>query len=231
MQRARVLAENIGSPDRATQAYEKVLEMQPEHAGALEALARLRERSGDAHAALIGHRGAGGQGDNARGARRSSGSVRRVCSRARGDQDGAIERYKLALEANPRGHDGVGGAAAARTRSGATPTSVVALIEKRARARRGEDGQGAPLRASSRASSARSSTTTTRPRRTRRTAIDLDPTNADALLVLGDIAFEQERYVEASKHLESLVGRATALAKEDAVRVLVRYVEAYGRAT
>jgi tetratricopeptide (TPR) repeat protein/tRNA A-37 threonylcarbamoyl transferase component Bud32 len=52
MQRARVLAENIGSPERATRVYEQVLELQPGHAGALEALARLRELSGDAHAAL-----------------------------------------------------------------------------------------------------------------------------------------------------------------------------------
>ena len=59
-------------------------------------------------------------------------------------------------------------------------------------------------------------------------AIELDPTNAEALLVLGDIAFEGQRYIEASKHLESLVGRVGVLAKEDAVRAIVRYVEAYG---
>ncbi|MGH7293786.1 MAG: tetratricopeptide repeat protein, partial [Polyangiaceae bacterium] len=62
-----------------------------------------------------------------------------------------------------------------------------------------------------------------------RTATDLDPSNAEALLVLGDLAFEGQRYLEATKHLESLVGRAQALPKEDAVRAIVRYVEAYGR--
>ena len=46
--------------------------------------------------------------------------------------------------------------------------------------------------------------------------------------MLGDLAFEGERYLEATKHLESLVGRASVLPKEDAVRALVRYVEAYG---
>ncbi|MDP9000339.1 MAG: protein kinase, partial [Myxococcota bacterium] len=51
-QRARVLAENVGSPDRAMVVYEQVLEQQPTHAEALEALAGLREQAGDAAAAL-----------------------------------------------------------------------------------------------------------------------------------------------------------------------------------
>src|SRR6201999_4195593 len=52
MQQARVLADNIGSPDQAARVYEKVLEEQPGHAAGLEALARLREQAGDARAAL-----------------------------------------------------------------------------------------------------------------------------------------------------------------------------------
>src|SRR5260370_6770492 len=51
MQRARVLAENVGSPDRSTRVYERVLELDPGNGKALEALARLREQTGDAHAA------------------------------------------------------------------------------------------------------------------------------------------------------------------------------------
>jgi tetratricopeptide (TPR) repeat protein len=60
-------------------------------------------------------------------------------------------------------------------------------------------------------------------------AIDLDPSNVEALLVLGDMAFEAERFLEAWKHLESLVSRAASLAKEDGTRALVRFAEAYGR--
>ncbi len=52
LNRARTLAEQVGSPERATRAFEQVLEMSPGHGGALEALARLREMSGDANAAL-----------------------------------------------------------------------------------------------------------------------------------------------------------------------------------
>jgi tetratricopeptide (TPR) repeat protein len=50
--KARTLADQVGSPERATKAYEQILVAQPSHAGALEALAHLRELSGDAHAAL-----------------------------------------------------------------------------------------------------------------------------------------------------------------------------------
>jgi tetratricopeptide (TPR) repeat protein len=62
-----------------------------------------------------------------------------------------------------------------------------------------------------------------------RRASDFDPTNADALIVLGDIAFDHERYLEAARHYESLLGRASSLAKADAVRVLVNFMEAFGR--
>ena len=64
-----------------------------------------------------------------------------------------------------------------------------------------------------------------------RTALELESVQRGRApkILLGDIAYEKERYVEATKHLESLVARASALPKDDAVRVLVRFVEAYGR--
>ena len=62
-----------------------------------------------------------------------------------------------------------------------------------------------------------------------KTALELDPTNTDGLLVLGDLAYEAERYAEAAKLLEPVVGRARTLEKEDAVRSLVRFVEAFGK--
>src|SRR6185369_1931506 len=52
LQRGKVLAEQIGSPERAMIAYDAVLEIDPQHAGALEALAHLRQSTGDADAAL-----------------------------------------------------------------------------------------------------------------------------------------------------------------------------------
>ena len=57
-------------------------------------------------------------------------------------------------------------------------------------------------------------------------AIKLDPTNLDALVILGDLAFEAKRYLEASKHYEVIAGRAESLEKPEATRLLVRYVDA-----
>ena len=59
-----------------------------------------------------------------------------------------------------------------------------------------------------------------------RRASGFDPTNLDALVVLGDIAFEAKRALEAVKHYEGVVGRADTLDRPEAIRVLVRYVDA-----
>src|SRR4029077_18033458 len=99
--RARVLAEQIGSPDRATKAYDHVLELSPGHAGALEALARLRELSGDAHAALSAIEALAAKAATPEAKAEQWNRAGRLLE-SRGDKDGAIERYKLALDANPK---------------------------------------------------------------------------------------------------------------------------------
>jgi tetratricopeptide (TPR) repeat protein len=228
LHRARVLAENLGAPDRAMHAYEKVLELQPEHAGALEALARLREQTGDAHAALSAIETLASKATTPESKAEQWIRAARVLE-ASGDKDGAIERYKLALEAHPR--DSVASTALRQAYADrGEADSLVAHIEneleyteaKVARARL--YAELARVRREQLHDSERAEVNA-------KTAIDLDPTNADAMLVLGDIAFEQERFLEATKYLESLVGRATALDKDDAVRMLVRYVEAYEKST
>lgn len=228
MQRARVLAENIGSPDRATRVYEQVLELQSGHAGALEALARLREMTGDAHAALSAIEALAAKAVTPEAKAEQWIRAARLLE-GRGDRDGAIERYKLALDANPADATASSALRAAYTARG-DAASVVALVEKElvhaegkmAKARLyGELArvQRERLREADKAEASA------------KTAVELDPTNAEALLVLGDISFEGQRYIEACKHLESLVGRAGALPKEDAVRAIVRYVEAYGHSS
>jgi tetratricopeptide (TPR) repeat protein/tRNA A-37 threonylcarbamoyl transferase component Bud32 len=226
MQRARVLAENIGSPERATRVYEQVLEMHPGHAGALEALARLRELSGDSHAALSAIEALAGKGTTPEARAEQWTRAARLLD-GRGDRDGAIERYKLAIEANPKDASAAAALRQAYASRGDS-ASVVAIIEKEL------------LHAEGRMAKARLHADLARVFRDRmkdnekaetnaKTAIELDATNAEASLVLGDLAFEGERYIEATKYLEPLVGRAAVLPKEDATRVLVRFVEAFGK--
>ncbi|MDP9002245.1 MAG: tetratricopeptide repeat protein, partial [Myxococcota bacterium] len=145
----------------------------------------------------------------------------------RGDLDGAIERYKRALEAHP-----ADAAAALSLRQAyaarGEAASVVTLIEREL-----EVAEGKMTKARLYAELARVQHDSLRDASTAeanaRSAIDLDPTNADAMLVLGDLAYEAGRFVEASKYLEPLVSRVASLSTDDAQRVLVRFVEAYGR--
>ncbi len=223
--RARVLADNIGSPDRATHVYEDVLAAQPAHPGALEALARLRELTGDARAALSAIEALAAQAVTPEARAELWLRAARLLE-GRGDRDAAIERYKLALEACPKDAS-AGAALRAAYAARGEASSVVALIEKELEV---ADSQMAKARLY--AELARVQRDKLRDDEAAdanaRTAVDLDPTNADALLVLGDIAYEQERYVDASKHLEPLVSGASSLPTADAARVLTRFVESYG---
>src|SRR5690606_22580177 len=89
------------SPERATRVYEQVLAVHPTHAGALEALAQLRETSGDAHAALSAIEALATKATTSEARCEQWMRAARLLE-SRGDKDGAIERYRRALEANPR---------------------------------------------------------------------------------------------------------------------------------
>ncbi len=224
--RARTLADQIGSPERATRAYEQVLELAPGHPGALEALAHLRELSGDSHAALSAIEALATKAQTPEAKAEQWMRAARLLE-ARGDKDGAIERYKLALEANPKDPTASSALRQAHTQRGDFP-SVVALIEREISHVEGDLAKArlhaelakiyrTKLKSGDKAES------------NARRALDLDATNADALMVLGDLAFLADRFLEATKAYETLVGRTAALPKEDAVRVLVQFVEALGK--
>jgi tetratricopeptide (TPR) repeat protein len=226
LQRARVLADNVGSPDRAMQVFEQVLELQPTQAVALEALARLREQAGDAAAALSAIEALAGQASTP--AARAEQWIRAArLLQERGDLDGAIERYKLALEADASDATAALSLRHAYAARGEAQ-SVVTLIEREL-----TQADGVMAKARLHAELARvqhdSLGESESAEANARAAVDLDPTNANALMVLGDLAYEGGRYVEASKYLEPLVSHANTLPTDDGQRVLLRFVEAYGR--
>jgi tetratricopeptide (TPR) repeat protein/tRNA A-37 threonylcarbamoyl transferase component Bud32 len=221
--RAKVLAEQIGAPERAIAAYEQALELDPHHAGALETVAKLRETSGDSGAAVAAIEALAAKATTPE-ARAEQWIRAAKLLEARGDKDGAISRYQQALDANPK--DAVASAAlrgafAARGDNNA----AVQLIERELSQTEGELAKGKlagqlarlqrdGLRDDKRAEEAA------------RRALAFDPTNLDALVVLGDISFEAKRSLEAAKHYEGVVGRADMLERAEAIRVLVRYVDA-----
>ncbi len=226
MQRARVLGENVGSPDRAMRIYDEVLALQPTNGAALEALARLREQAGDASAALLAIEALAAQATTP--AARAEQWVRAArLLEGRGDVEGAIERYKSALEADPKDTAAALSLRQAYAARG-DATNVVALIENELTIAEGKIAK-ARLYAELARVQHESMHDGASAEASAQTAIDLDPTSAVAMLVLGELAYEGERYVEASKYLEPLVSRAAALPADDARRVLIRFVEAYGR--
>ncbi|HYJ09714.1 MAG TPA: tetratricopeptide repeat protein, partial [Polyangiaceae bacterium] len=221
--RAKLLAEQIGAPDRAIAAYEQALELEPHHPVAMESLAKLRESSGDADLAVTAIEALAAKA-KAPEAKAEQWVRAAKLLESRGDKDGAIARYQHALDANPKdvaASQALRGAFAARGDNNA----AVQLIEKELQQTEGDlakaklAGQLARLlrdgvRDDKRAEEAG------------RRALAFDPTNLDALVVLGDISFEHKRHLEAAKHYEGVVGRADTLERAEAIRVLVHYVDA-----
>ncbi|UQA56607.1 serine/threonine-protein kinase [Polyangium aurulentum] len=222
----RVLIDQVGSPERASKAYEKVLEIDPQHGGALESLANVRAATGDAMAALSAVESLAAKATTPE--TRSDLWIRAAkILEEKGDRDGAIERYKKALDALPGNVTASTSLRAAYLARG-DATSAVELIAREIEAAQGNLAKARlygemafllrdRLKADDRAKEAATK------------AIDLDPTNMKGLYVAGEIAFSAGRYLEASKHFESLANRVDAMPKDLAVTMLVRYVDALSK--
>ena len=223
LQLGKVLSEQIGSPERAMVAYDAVLEIDPQHAGALEALAHLRQSTGDADAALAALEALASRATSPEAKAEQYIRAAKVLE-ARGDRDGAIERYKRALDANPKDATSAAALREAYTARGDL-NAALQLLEREIAQTDGElakarlCGQMAILAKTHLKDDRRAEDAAKR-------AIGLDPTNLDALTVLGDIAFDAKRFMEAAAHYEQLAGRADSLDKKEAARILVRYVDA-----
>ena len=219
----RVLLEQIGSPDRATKAYEKALELDPEHAGALEALARIRESAGDADAALSAIEALAQKASTPEAKAEQYLRAAKLLE-TRGDKDGAIERFKLALDANP---NDAGAAASLRTAylARGDVNAALSLLERELERTDGDRAK-AKLAAELAVLARDKLKDEKRAEEAAKRAIGFDPTNLNALGILGDLAFENKRFLEATKHYEIIADRADSLDKKDAARILVRFVDA-----
>ncbi|HEY0467872.1 MAG TPA: tetratricopeptide repeat protein, partial [Polyangiaceae bacterium] len=223
LQQGKVLSEQIGSPERAMVAYDAVLEIDPQHAGALEALAHLRQSTGDADAALAALEALASRATSPEAKAEQFIRAAKVLE-ARGDRDGAIERYKRALDANPKDSTSAAALREAYIARGDL-NAALQLLEREIGQAEGElgkarlCGQMAILAKNYLKDDRRAEEASKR-------ALAFDPTNVDALTVLGDVAFDAKRFMEAATHYEQLAARADSLDKKEATRVLVRYVDA-----
>jgi len=223
LQLGRVFADQLMAPERAMSAFEDVLLQDPQQAEALERLARLRESMGDADAAItaidaLAEKAASPEAkaeQYLRGAR---------LLQSRGDHDMAIERYKQALDANPK-HSTAAIALREAYLARGDAFAATQLIEQEIERTEGERAK-ARLYGEKASIEYQKTSNPQRAEESAKTALKLDPTNLDALTVLGDIAFDAKRFVEASKYLAQVIDRVATLRAAEASRVLARAVQA-----
>ncbi len=221
-----VLADKLNLPERAIGAYETALASMPEHAPALDAVARLRATVGDADRALeaidtLAQKAATGR-------ERAEQYVRAAeLLEARGDALAAIERYKKAVDSDPDDRRASAALRAAYLGRG-DAKAAVDLLEVEIgrtegdRAKASLAGEMARLMLDQLGDEARATVTAER-------ALSGDPTNLAARAVLGDIAFRNARYVEAAGHYEQVVPHPGALAPDAARAVHIAYVKALAK--
>jgi tetratricopeptide (TPR) repeat protein len=218
----RVLAEGLKVPERAISVYERVLSLDPHNSEALEALAGLRVGTGETEGAVQAMEAL------ARKARspeeRAEHYIRAAqILEAQGDQDGAIERYKLAVDANTKDRAAALILRAAYVARGDV-NAAAELLEQEIKLTESEASR-AKLQGEMAALCRDRLHNDSRAESWAKMALDVDPTNLEALRVMGDIAFDADRYVEASRYYEQVANRTDALAPGDALRVLRAFME------
>lgn len=224
LQAAKVLMVDVGAPERAIAVCERVLAIDPKHGEALDFVARLQAQTGDAKAALEAV-------DRMAEVERDAAKKAELLVRAgriledSGDKDGAIERYKAALDADKdnaaaasalraiyAGRGDAHGAAELLLREIAVTSGEISqakLYVELGQVRRDRLKEpGAAREAFAK-------------------ALELDPTCTPAAQGLGDLAFDEGKFAEAAKHYEPLLARTSEMTRPIARDVSVRCGDAF----
>jgi len=219
----RVLSEQLHSPERALVAFERAVESDPTNPVALEALARVREQTGDATRAVETILSLADKADSSAG--RAEQYVRAAkLVEARGNRDQAIEYYRRALEVYPEDRTTAAALRAAYVARGDV-RAALELLEQEMEVTDSERqqsklaGEAARIIFERLKDSARAEAMAER-------ALRLDPTNLDASYVLGEVAFAQRRFVEASSHLAKVAERTSSFEPAEASEILEHYIDA-----
>jgi tetratricopeptide (TPR) repeat protein len=219
----RVLTSELQAPQRAIEAYELVLSLQPGHKGALDALATLRATAGDSESALDAIEALA---EAARTPKERAEQYLRAAAllEEQGDLEASIGQLKRAIDAAPED-----GAARAKLKGKyvimGNYAGVVDLLEGELDGAKGEH-QRAKLAGQIAVLCQRHLQDTERASSMAQLAFHLDPTDPGALRVLGRIAFDEGRFVEASKRLEPVVSVLEGMELGEAAEVARLYIEA-----
>lgn len=221
LQLGRVLGEQLKLPERAILAYEQALSIDPQNPYALQALAGLRVQTGELEHALAALERLAREASTPAG--KAEHYIRAAqLLEANGDPDGAIDHYKLAVDANPTDRTTSMILRAAYVGRG-DHTAAAELLEQEIKNTAGESAR-AKLAGEMAALCHDRVKNVSRAESWAKIALDGDPTNMDALRVLGDIAYEEGRHLEAARHYEQVANRTDALPQMEAVRILTAYI-------
>ncbi len=218
-----LLAQHLGQPEAASEAYERALEAVPNHPPALEALAQLRAHAGDAERAIEAIERLAREAETPEKSAEQYLRAARLLE-TRGQAREAIERYKLAVDANP--NDPTLTTTLRRAYIAQRNVSAaVELLEAEIERTSGERAK-AKLAGEMALLCREHLNDDERAEAAARQALKLDPTNLEALTVLGHMAYDAGHYVEAIKRYEQVVGEAMSLGSEEAMRLYHAFTDA-----
>ncbi len=227
MQAARVLMADLGSPERAAFVCERVLTTVPGHSEALALTARIRALAGDSVAALDALEVLADTEQDA--LKRAELWVRAGELLEQLDNfDDAVDRYTLALEADPRHALALEALGRLCERRGDTRGQADLLLRKV------EFAEGPEARAAALVTLGKFRLDVLSDKALAADAFErareLNPDNLEALLGLGHLALERESFQEAAELLEPVLDRTTELPREISLQACLAAGDAY-RAT
>lgn len=215
----RALMESGKRPDRAIEVYRAALELKPDDREILNAIAKLSELLADAKGAVAALEKSVGLMKEPKEKAEALARMGRILGVA-GERDAAIARYKQALEFDPANAEAAAGLRATFADRG-DYAGAISSIEKEIEASTGA-AQKSKLLAEmgnlyrEKVKDARNAETSYK------RALELDPTNVAAASPLAEILFEGERWDEAVKIYETWAPSASALSREQAIRLFGR---------
>lgn len=222
----RVLSEQLGERERALDAYEQALEALPSYPPALEAAAKLRAELGQGERALEAIEALAEEAKTPEARAEQYLRAARLLE-GQGQLEAALERYKWALDANP---DDLQLSKQLRQAYVACRdvTSAVELLEREIAQTKGERVR-AQLAGEMAQLCREHLKDDERAEKAARQALELDPTNLAALLVLGHMAYDEQKYAEAIKRFDLVVSHAGSLERTDAMRLYSAYIDALSK--
>ena len=213
----------IGSPDRALDAYQKVLTIEPQHHDALEAVAQLQEKRGDVTAALAAIDSLIEKATTPAAKAEQHIRAARLLDQE-GDKDAAITRYQTALNLEP------GNAAAATALRDAfaargDAAAAMQLLEQEL-GRATTDAQRASLAGEIAFLAHTRIKDDSKAEEAARAALKWDDREPRAHWVLAEAAFASGGFLEASRHYTPLATRLDTFDEPQRVSVLLHAVQA-----